>query len=305
VLQDEARVAAGRVYYADGAGVIRTLSPEGAVAEVARIPFSGGQQELSFAVRPDGKLLEAAVLTLPPVASKPDQTRPDPPPVWDAGSLSIDLYRVLPGQPPVKILHQVWAQDSAQPWPDYQAVGYDQGIVYTMPTVLGMQQPYSGYRWFGQAVHLSTSGGSPSAPLGGSSCTPEASNGAGIFVCLDQHARNPSLRDANGSLVWAFPNADENYSYFTFSPSGNRLACFKFGQATPAQGQVITLRGETIAHLSADFRPRAWLDENTLLGDDDPFQGTRQLAYVRLSDPGSIHDLGPLPAFAVVGAVAS
>src|SRR5262249_4167926 len=43
LLQDEARVAAGRVYYADGAGVIRTLSPAGVVAEIARLPFRGGQ----------------------------------------------------------------------------------------------------------------------------------------------------------------------------------------------------------------------------------------------------------------------
>src|SRR5215470_6880320 len=95
VLQDEARVAGGRVYYADGSGVIRTLAPDGTVAEVARWPFGGAQQELSFAVSPDGKVLEAAILSLPP----PNPTRQSPSdPVWAAGSAAIDLYRVLPGQ---------------------------------------------------------------------------------------------------------------------------------------------------------------------------------------------------------------
>jgi len=240
LLQDEARAAAGRVYYADGAGVIRTLSPAGVVAEIARLPFRGGQQELSFAVSPDGKLLEAAVLTLPPVASKPRQSPTDP--VWDAGNVSVDLYQVLPGQSPVSTLHWEWPQTLAQPWPIYQAVGYDHGVVYTMPTFLGAQQPYNGYRWFGPAVHFSAFDGSATGPLGGGTCTPMASNGDGVFVCLDQHSRNPSLRHGDGSLVWAFPNANE---------------------------------------------------------------GTRRLAYVQLSQPAKMHDLGPLPAFTVVGAVAS
>src|SRR5262249_3256028 len=160
----------------------------------------------------------------------------------------------------------------------YQAVGYDHGVVYTMPTSLGAQQPYNGYRWFGPAVHFSAFDGSATGPLGGGTCTPMASNGDGVFVCLDQHSRNPSLPHGDGSLVWAFPNANENYSYFTFSPSGTRLADLKFSQATPASGQVITLGGDVVAGLATDFLPRAWLDENTLLGDDAPFQGTRRIA---------------------------
>lgn len=303
VLQDEARVAAGRVYYADGAGVIRTLSPDGSVAEVARLPWTGSQQELSFAVSPDGGELEAAILTLPPPASKPRQSITDP--VWDAGNVSIDLYQVLRGQQPTRILHQEWAPDTSKPWPSYQAVGYDQGAIYTMPTELGTQQPYNGFRWFGPAVHFSAFDGSPSAPLAGTACEPQADNGAGVFVCLDQHDRNPSLRKADGSLVWAFPNADENYSYFTFSPLGGRLAYYRFAQATPARGEVITLQGKVVAGLPANFLPRAWLDENTVVGEDAPFQGTRRLAYVALSDPSVMHDLGEPPAFAVIGALSS
>jgi hypothetical protein len=301
-LQDEARVAAGRVYYADGSGVIRTLSPDGSVAEVARLPFGGAQQELSFAVSPDGTSLEAALLTLPP--ANPNRRTPGDP-IFASGSATMDLYRIQPGQSPVVFLHQQWVPANLGTDPVYQAVGYDHGFIYTMPTHLGTQQPYEGYRWFGPAVHASPSGGPPSAPLGGSSCFPMAANGAGVLACIDQNYRSPSLRNADGSLVWAYPSANENYSYFTFSPRGDRLADFKFAQTTPARGDVLTLQGDLVAHPSANFLPRAWLDENTILGDDMPAQGTRQVAYVQLSDPGVIHDLGAPSSFAIVGALAS
>lgn len=301
LLQDEARVAAGKVYYADGAGVIRTLAPDGTISVVVTIPFKGGQQEMSFAVSPDGKVLEAAVVTFPPPASNPRETPADP--FWDPGNLSVDLYRVLPPQRPSNILHQDWTQDSAKPWPTYQAVGYDSEALFTMPTVLGTQQPYNGSRWFGPAVHYTTLGGLPSAALGGSGCDAKAANGAGMYVCMDQRLTNPALRKADGSLVWAFPNAGENYSYFAFAPSGNRLAYFKFSQSTPARTEVITTSGELIAHLNTDFRPRAWLNEETLLGESVPFQGTRQIAYVVISSPDVIHGLGPLAGFSVIGAL--
>lgn len=132
-----------------------------------------------------------------------------------------------------------------------------------------------------------------------------AASGAGVVACLDQHVRNPSLRGVDGRLVWAFPDANETYSYFTFSPAADRLADFKFAQTTPARGDVLTLHGDLLAHPAVDFRPRAWLDESTILGEDTPAQGARQLAYVELSDPATIHDLGALPGFAVVGALAS
>jgi hypothetical protein len=301
VLQDEARVAAGRVYYADGAGVIRTLSPDGSLADVARLPWKGAQQELSFAVSPDGKVLEAAIVTLPPAVTTPRQSISDP--FWSPGNASVDLYQVLPGQQPLNILHREWAPDLSRPWPGYQAIGYDQGVVYTTPTELATQQPYNGFRWFGPAVHFSVFDGSTSAPLGGTACTPEADNGAGVLVCLDQHDRNPSLKKLDGTPVWAFPNADENYSYFTFSPLGDKLAFFKFAQVTPARGAVISVQGNIIAGLPANFLPRAWVDDNTVVGDDGQSDSARRLAYVSLSDPGVIHDVSQPPAFAVIGGI--
>jgi len=68
-------------------------------------------------------------------------------------------------------------------------------------------------------------------------------------------------------------------------------------------GEVLTLHGAVVAQTGVDFRPRAWLDENTILGEDIPSLDSRQLAYVQLSDPGRVHDIGAQPGFAVVGAL--
>src|SRR5262249_56227227 len=77
--QPEARVAAGKVFYADGAGVIRSLSADGAIATVTTIPMTSGQQMLSFAVSPDGVQIVAAVFSFPPVRNPPPQTPIDNP----------------------------------------------------------------------------------------------------------------------------------------------------------------------------------------------------------------------------------
>ncbi|HEX6493240.1 MAG TPA: hypothetical protein VF112_06985, partial [Candidatus Dormibacteraeota bacterium] len=61
VLQPEAMVAAGAVYYADGDGVVRRLSPGGGEPRtVATFPITDGQA-LAFAVSPDGLRLVATV----------------------------------------------------------------------------------------------------------------------------------------------------------------------------------------------------------------------------------------------------
>jgi hypothetical protein len=277
------------------------LAPTGAVRDVAHLPYQGGQQEISFAANPNGSVVEVAILTLPPVAASPPANPPDP--FWASGDFSMSIYQVQPGQQPIEIQHDTWPQSHVTTGPSYQAVGWDNGIIYTMPTELGTQQPYNGYKWFGPAVHYSAFSGGPGATLGGPDCHPLAASGAGIVACMDQFSRNPSLRKLDGSVQFAFPNANENYSYFAFSPSGSRLAYFKFMQATPAKGEVIDVTGQLVARLNLDFRPRAWLDEGTLLGDDTASPGGRRLAYVRLSEAMRIHDLPVTGAFSVVGAI--
>src|SRR4029077_20196989 len=50
ILPPSAHVAAGKVYFADGKGEVRSLATDGQVSQVATLPFTGNQQMLSFAV---------------------------------------------------------------------------------------------------------------------------------------------------------------------------------------------------------------------------------------------------------------
>ncbi|MDQ6710226.1 MAG: hypothetical protein M3Z11_06675, partial [Candidatus Dormibacteraeota bacterium] len=65
LLQPEARVSGGRVFYADGAGIVRELTRSG-VKPVATFPLKA-QQEISFGVSPDGAHLEASRYSYPPL----------------------------------------------------------------------------------------------------------------------------------------------------------------------------------------------------------------------------------------------
>jgi hypothetical protein len=71
ILAAEAHVVTGVVYFVDGRGVVRTLDRSGRVRQVAVFPMTQKQQEISFAVSPDGKQLMAAILSLPSVGPTP------------------------------------------------------------------------------------------------------------------------------------------------------------------------------------------------------------------------------------------
>src|SRR5205823_13932993 len=61
-----AHVAAGRAYFIDGDGTVRSLSQTGGIRQETRFPVTDSQQEASFAVSPEGRHLIGAVVTLPP-----------------------------------------------------------------------------------------------------------------------------------------------------------------------------------------------------------------------------------------------
>src|SRR5256885_7205350 len=65
VTPQSAHVAAGKVYFADNKGVIRSLAVNGTVTVVATFPLTSTQQMLSFAVSPDGTKLLGTIFTLP------------------------------------------------------------------------------------------------------------------------------------------------------------------------------------------------------------------------------------------------
>jgi hypothetical protein len=62
-LPPQAYAAAGRVYFLDGTGMVRSLATDGAVSEVTKFPVPAAQYEVSFAISPDGRRLMGTVTT--------------------------------------------------------------------------------------------------------------------------------------------------------------------------------------------------------------------------------------------------
>src|SRR5207302_912643 len=76
VLEPEAHVAAGAVFYVDGQGTVRRLHAGAPPATVTTFPFLTSQTEFSFAVSGDGTALAASGFTFPPQASPPPCDQP-------------------------------------------------------------------------------------------------------------------------------------------------------------------------------------------------------------------------------------
>lgn len=179
LLQPDARVVHGKVYYVDALGAVRSLTPDGKVANVTRFPVPAPtEHELSFAVSPDGTSVMASVVTLPAVF-KPDENGF---PVRDPGGhYLLDIYDAVVGGAPRLIVHHDLgvrvgaADDYALPDGKAQLVGWDAvGPVATVDTYWLTQQGPAGRQVFGvHLVHLDRSG-NPGPPVGGADCQPIA-----------------------------------------------------------------------------------------------------------------------------------
>src|SRR5690349_21622855 len=68
IIPPSAHVAAGKVYFADARGVVRSLAIDGTVAVAATFSMTSTQQMLSFAVSPDGTRIVGTIFTVPATA---------------------------------------------------------------------------------------------------------------------------------------------------------------------------------------------------------------------------------------------
>jgi hypothetical protein len=282
VLQPEARVTAGAVYYADALGVVRRLAVGGGEPRtVATFPITSDQQSLAFAVSPDGTRLMATVLTASPVVGA-DAPTPTP---WHvdveaAGAggptvtvRSIDLPVTEPGTAPRAL----------------RMVGWDATGAVALSDGLGAeQQDESGGLWQGHPAHIDGHG-LAGPPLGGPTCGISYEEPDGTLLCADVQGTSTTLRRPNGSAVHRL---DHTGAGPHLSPDGGRLAYTVAGGLSAVQ----SLDGRTVA-LAAGFTPSGWLNDGLLIGN------TRgdELAYVALSAPGRAVDIGFGGSF--VGAV--
>jgi hypothetical protein len=280
LVQPEAYVADGHVYYVDGHGVVRGLAPTGAVTQLTAFGL-GPQQVLSFAVDPTGQQLVAARQTVPTFAGGL--------PCQQTGDYAVDLYAAGAGASPQLTYHQAYQQATgAENW--IQAVGWDPaGALITVQDNLGTQNGTLGQKWFGQLAHLTPQG--IGAVVGGSDCRAQDEVGNSIACISNQGEGAGSVRAPDGSVQWNLPSAI--YYFIRLAPDATRAAYCNSSQCGVAS------RDGTNLKLPQGFGPTGWLDASTLIGvtGSDQYGGVLgtpygELATVSLADPSQVDDLG-------------
>jgi hypothetical protein len=285
--QPEARVAAGRVYYADAAGAVRSLAVDGATASVTTFPLTSSQQLLSFAVSPDGNQLMAALFTFPPVHVPPPQTAIDPP--FGPGDFMIQVLAAKAGQSPTTLVKRNSPQSAGPPRDNLALVGWSrEAPLATIDTPLGTQSGSQGRRTFGHVAELDTAG-RPGPPLGSYSCEAWSVLADETVLCDDDgQLRNFSVRNKDGSVRFRVrATGDVEYLDLSLAPDASRIAYM----STSGQSSVTDATGKSV-QLPASFRPEGWLNPTTLVGVLQTAQGEGDMALVQLDRPTRLTDLG-------------
>jgi len=271
LLPPPAVTAADSAYFADGAGVVRRLTPEGIVSQVADFATTA-QQELWFAVSPDGKQVEASVLTVPATGS-----------AW-----SEDLEVADAGGQPRKVRH--YDLGTGTPAPTL-VVGWDLGgPLATLDTKLSGGVADGGWRLHGSAlVHLDDQG-SPGQPVGGSNCKPWSSAPDGTVLCIGSP---PTVRDPAGNVLWTLPAGSYKLFGGALAPDAGHVAT----------DSILIAADGWADKLAFGFVPEAWVDRGHLVGQIVDPAGKGALDYVNTNDALRGHNLGFVGA--VIGGIAT
>jgi hypothetical protein len=285
--QPEARVAAGKVYFADGAGVLRSLSVDGTIAPVTTFPTTTGQTLLSFAVSPDAGQVIGAEFNFPPLHNPPPQAPMDPP--FGPGDYTFQLLSARPGQGPNVLSKQNWAQSAGPPRSALALVGWSrEAPLATIDTQLGTQQTSQGRHMFGHVAELDTAG-RPGPPIGGYSCLPWSVLPDETVLCDDDgQLRSFSVRTKDGNVRYRIhAEGEAEFLDVSLAPDGSHVAYLVNG----GRAMVADSSGTATA-LPAAFEPQGWIGPGIVIGDIQTAQGPGNMAYVRLDKPTKVTDLG-------------
>jgi hypothetical protein len=293
-----AHLAAGKVFYADGNGVVRSLAIDGAVTTVATFPMTSPQQMLSFAVSPDGGRILGAIFTMPKNAGPCDGSA-------STATYSFDAYAATSGTSSRLVYHQTWTGSHGV----MALTGWDAvGPIGTYPTVWASQGggPSS---TLGLFVRIDASTMKPLSPFADQgSCVVWQSVQSGAFVCtLDpvmtgggtaqQSVDSPvSVRRADGSEIWRFTVTSTNTaSGPILAPDERHVMICCADVAGPGFAQWVAGQDGSKATMSNGFTATGWLDSQTMIGysHPDPLQQPPfSLGYVRSADLGQYTSLG-------------
>jgi hypothetical protein len=281
VLPASAQVAAGKVYYADGNGLIRTLAPGGQPEQVTTFPLSSSQQMLSFAVSPDGTQLLGSIFTLPPKPTTTGDPCANGPgaAAFGPGDFALDVYAASAGGAPRQLYHQdLGAWGGTQLSQVLFFIGWDaQGPVATYPTGWATQGG-GPMHYHGIPVRVDATTGKVIRPVA-DQCDVWDMVQTGDFACSDKTG-SISVRRPDGTEIWRVPAAPNNGFWMEY--------------LAPDEGHVVELSGHVFARdgsavqLPDGWGYSGWLDRSTLIS----WGVGSNFTYVSLSAPSTAVDIG-------------
>lgn len=265
VLQPEAYVAAGGVYFIDGNGLVRRLDSSGAVRKVTGFPITSAQQAVSLVVSPDGKQLMATILTYPTPVPNPSPN--SGPPFTLSGSWALDIQSANDGGSATVVRHwQSQPEDypgTAKGFRNLVVAGWDsQGPLAMVDGYNGAQQVLvDGQRWAGGHLVRLGFDGVIGADAGPANCSADWLDDRGNVICT-RTGSSPGRVEVgtlDGRVVFSRAidyNQQAMPGGYALSPDGQRLAM---------NGRMANRNGPNIA-LPANFLTRGWLDDQTIIG---------------------------------------
>jgi len=290
VIPQSAHVAAGKVFFADAKGVVRTLSIDGTVATVATFPLTSSQQMLSFAVSPDGSRLLGTVFTSPANAYSCTGSA-------SSAAFTFDAYSATSGGSSRLVYHDSWTK----PQNVLALTGWDSvGPIGTYPTVWASQGGGPGST-LGVFVRIDATTIKPLAPFADpSKCQVWNSVPSGAFVCMgdlvmtgggtaNQKVNQPiSVRNADGTELWHSTVTAQNAPFGPFlTPDGQHvMVCCNDLNLTDSH-ELLVGRGGDHVNLAKGFGASGWLDSTTMVG-----WVNSSMAYVAAKAPGTAISMG-------------
>jgi len=291
------QVAGNAAYYLDDSGVVHRLSASGAVTEVAHFPIRTNQQIIWYAVSPDGGQLMAAMMVYTPLS--PSWNPQQGCPIHEPGRTYEEIDLAAGGGSTATL------SDQTSPPKVTSVVGWDRiGPVAVPDSHMAYIGFIEGTVWGGPAVHLDLGGRPAGGTIGGADCTAlfgETTDG--YLVCHDP--KRPTVRDSAGKVLWSLkpldPSDDFSYGLIALSPDASHVA-FSLSRQFAFDSSVIRSRDGVRIGLGASFQPRAWLDNQTIIGARGSVKSTcsgcppdfvpTTLGIIDLARPADVRDLG-------------
>ena len=284
-LPTSAYVAAGEVFFADGSGVIRSLSVQGRVQTIATFPTSS-QQMLSFAVSPDGSQLLATVLTVPQMTSSGAACTGSQ--QIYSGDFTLDVFWALAGGNPKPLYHETLPVGPSKQYPcTLELAGWDRvGPFGIHPACLG---PAGGavHYFGGPVVRVNAATGQALNQVADpTTCVVQDIALSGDFVCDPPGVgADVIVRRPDGSDIWRFvAQPNDGYNYAFLSPDERHVL---------AQGhteEVLGSEGTDVKLIENQSEQTffGWLDASTVIGEGP----NGNLSYASLNSPATLVDIG-------------